>query len=137
MADAMALPVPESAGAVVDVKPATDTGKSQGEKPGLPAWTAQLPKPVLEKLTAERVPYKNLGELWTKFESLEQEVGNGIRVPGKDATDEQRASYRKAMGIPVNPEGYSLNRPQLPSGLPYDERLEKWFRNELFEAGVP
>ena len=133
MADAITLEAP----VVVDAPAAPDTGKPQGEKPSLPAWTAQLPKPVLEKLTAERVPYKNLGELWTKFESLEQEVGNGIRVPGKDATDEQKAAYRKAMQIPDAPEGYSLTIPKLPNGVPYNPNLEKWFRKTLFEAGVP
>jgi len=133
MADAMTVEAP----AVVDAPGAAETGKPQGEKPSLPAWTAQLPKPVLEKLTPEKVPYKNLGELWTKFESLEQEVGNGIRVPGKDATKEQWAAYRKAMQIPDAPEGYSLTAPKLPNGLSYNDRLEKWFRQQLFDAGVP
>lgn len=35
-----------------------------------------------------------------------------VKVPGKDATDEDRAAFRKAMGVPDGPESYGIALPE-------------------------
>jgi hypothetical protein len=135
MADAM---IPEATGSVAAPAPA-ETGKPPGgEAPSRPKLYDQLSEPGKKSFDASRFgKLERLDDLVAEVRRLDGEVGNGIRVPGKDATKEQWAAYRKAMQIPDAPEGYSLTKPQLPNGLPYNDRLEKWFRQELFDAGVP
>jgi hypothetical protein len=136
MADAMILDTSAASTGVAE-KAATETGKPQGEKPSRPKLYDQLSEPGKKSFDAARFgKLEKLDDLVAEVRRLDGEVGNGIRVPGKDATKEQWAAYRKAMQIPDAPEGYSLARPQLPNGLPYNEKLEKWFRQELFDAGV-
>jgi hypothetical protein len=135
MADAMTVEAP----VVVDAPPAGTTGQPQGaQAPSLSKLYDQLPEATRKQIKAERfAPLQKLDNLVAEIQRLDGEVGNGIRVPGKDATKEQIAKYRKEAGIPDAPEGYALTRPQLPNGLPYAEHLERWFRKELFDAGVP
>ena len=135
MADAMTVETPVSVAAPAS----TETGKPQGaEAPKLSPLYDQLPEAARKTIKAERFStLPKLDSLVAEITRLDGEVGNGIRVPGKDATKEQWAKYRKDLGIPESPEGYSLTKPQLPNGLPYNDRLEKWFRQQLFDAGVP
>ena len=135
MADAMTLETPGSVAAPASA----ETGKPPGgEAPSRPKIYDQLSEAGKKSFKAERFgKLDKLDSLVAEIERLDGEVANGIRVPGKDATKEQWTAYRKAAGIPDAPEGYSLTKPQLPNGLPYNDRLEKWFRQELFEAGVP
>jgi hypothetical protein len=118
---------------------ASETGKPQGgDAPKLSPLYDQLSEAGKKAIKAERfAPLSKMDHLVAEITRLDGEVGNGIRVPGKDATKEQWAAYRKAMQIPDAPEGYTLQKPQLPNGLPYNDNLEKWFRKELFDAGVP
>lgn len=134
MADAMTHEAP----AVVDHTEPAETGKPQGEQPNRPKLYDQLSEPGKKSFDASRFgKLEKLDDLVAEVRRLDGEVGNGIRVPGKYATKEQWTAYRKAMGIPDAPEGYSLTKPQnLPNGLPYSDRLEKWFRQQLFDAGV-
>jgi hypothetical protein len=42
----------------------------------------------------------------------------------------------KALGVPEKPEGYTLERPQLPEGVPYDEGFESEMRGAAHELGI-
>ena len=136
MADAMTLDAPVGVAAPA----AGTTGQPQGapQAPSLSKLYDQLPEATRKEIKAERfAPLAKLDNLVAEINRLDGEVGNGIRVPGKDATKEQWAKYRKDLGIPESPEGYALTIPKLPNGLTYNDTLEKWFRKQLFDAGVP
>lgn len=137
MADAMTI---TEAPVGVAAPAAGTTGGAQGavQTPSLSKLYDQLPEAARKDIKAERfAPLQKLDHLVAEITRLDGEVGNGIRVPGKDAPKEAWAKYRKEAGIPDSPEGYALTKPNLPNGLPYNDRLEKWFRQELFDAGVP
>lgn len=85
---------------------------------------------------AEKLP-KGIPDLFKSWRTLQQESTSAVRVPAKDAPKEAWDRYFKAIGRPDSPEGYALQKPQLPNGLPYNDKLEKWFRQQLFNAGVP
>jgi hypothetical protein len=55
-------------------------------------------------------------EIWKKARSLEQMLSSGEfrRELPKDATDEERAAWRRERGIPETPQGYSI---ELPDGV--------------------
>ena len=68
---------------------------------------------------------------------MRQKLSNAVVIPGKDASDEDRATYRKAAGIPDSPEGYEF--PELPKELLTDavkESRSAWAAR-FHELGVP
>lgn len=58
----------------------------------------------------------------------ERLLGNAIRVPGKDATQEEREAFLNKLGRPEQPDAYEFAVPEnLPENLPYDgERAAKF-----------
>lgn len=65
-----------------------------------------------------------------------------IQKPAENATDEQKAEYRKMLlkelGAPEKAEDYVIKRPEnLPEGVSYDEEVEKHFREVFLKLGVP
>ena len=72
-------------------------------------WRANLPDNL--KGTAEK--FSSVDEAIIAVESLRKRDSQ-VRVPGKDATDDERAAFNKAFGVPAKPEGYVF--PDLPEG---------------------
>lgn len=67
-------------------------------------------------------------DLAKSYAELEKMVGKpGVGVPGEDATDEQKASFYKAMGVPDEPAGYEFKRPDNIPEDQYDQaHADKW-----------
>ena len=61
------------------------------------------------KQTADRFPSKD--EMIRSIQAFQKREGQ-VRVPGKDATDDEKAAYQKAVGVPDTPEGYEF--PSVP-----------------------
>lgn len=106
-----------------------------------PGWIAQLPDDLKGNETF--TGYKTIGELAKahldtsgKVTELEGKLAGTIPKLSENATDEEKAAYRLAMGVPETPEAYDLPRPDLPKGVEYNEPLEKWFRNTAHKAGI-
>lgn len=61
-----------------------------------------------------------------------------VRVPGKDASEEERAAYLKAVGVPSKPEEYEF--PELPKGQELTDEIKSsrtaWAKR-FHELGVP
>lgn len=75
-----------------------------------PDWRKSLPddlKKTAERFTSVDDAIRSVQDL-RKRESL-------VRVPGKNATEEEVSAYRKAVGIPFKPEEYTF--PDLPEGV--------------------
>lgn len=70
------------------------------------------------------------------IQALQKREGQ-VRVPGKDATDEERAAYRKAVGIPDSPDGYEF--PEVPKEQITDEvkASRAAWGQRFHENGVP
>ena len=106
-----------------------------------PGWIAQLPDDLKGNETF--TGYKTIGELAKahldtsgKVAELEGKVANSIPKLTENATDEEKAAYFAALGVPESPDKYELERPAMPEGMPYNEDLEKWFRNTAHKAGI-
>lgn len=96
-----------------------------------------LPKDQRE--AAKKAGISTPGQLWSEFEKLKQtaQTPKGVVIPGPNASPEEIAAYHKAVGVPDSPENYTLEKPKLPEGLPYDEGLEKAFRAKAHELKLP
>lgn len=67
----------------------------------------------------------------------EKLLGNAIRVPGKDATPEERDAFLNKLGRPAKADDYQLAAPkELPEGLPYDGELATAFKGKAHELGL-
>lgn len=106
-----------------------------------PGWTARLPE-ELGEYRESLGKFKTVGDLAKSYRQLEAwRSGKGTFVPGKDATPEEVASYRKAMGVPDAPEGYRIRPEALPEGMEWnDDRargvLEIAHRHNIPEAAL-
>lgn len=116
-----------------------DGGKLSGEDIdaatnllGADDWRSDLPEDL--KKPAERFASK--ADAVRAIVAFQKRDGQ-IRVPGKNATDEEKAAYRKAIGIPEKADGYEF--PELAEGQLTDEikaSRSEWSKR-FFDLGVP
>lgn len=100
-------------------------------------WRASIEDPDLRKL-ADR--YSTPADMAKAVREGRQMISGMVKVPGKDASDEERAAFLKALGVPESAEGYDV---ALPEGLPEElqpteagqERLSA-FVSKMHEAGA-
>ena len=60
-----------------------------------------------------------------------------IKVPGEDASDEDRAAFAKALGVPDTEDGYQFSLPEkMPENVQYDENLAASFKAKAKEIGL-
>jgi len=118
--------------------PATTPLATGGTADQLPGWVAALTteqkgNAELVKEIAARFP-KGAPDL-VKFYA-ESKAKPTLTVPNEKATPEERAAFRKAMGVPDKPTDYKLEKAQTPKGFEYpDARLES-LRGLLHNMGA-
>jgi hypothetical protein len=67
----------------------------------------------------------------------EKLLGNALRIPGKDATPEEREAFLEKLGRPKTPDQYELPAPKdMPKELPYDGEREKVLRGLAHKLGL-
>ncbi len=83
---------------------------------------------------AEGLP-KGIPELFESWRTSQAKLRTAVQIPGKDATDAEKAAYRKAMGVPDSPDGYTLDHSLIPQEL-YDPSFESWFKTAAHRNGL-
>ena len=77
-------------------------------------------------------------DLAKSYAELEKQVGKqNVGVPGENATDEEKAAYYKAIGVPETSEEYGFEKPE---GIPddqYDEEHAKKWADIFKQNNVP
>ena len=67
----------------------------------------------------------------------EKLLGSAVRIPGKDATDEERNAFLNKLGRPEAADKYEFKAPEgLPEGFEYDGKVEAAFRDIAHKAGL-
>lgn len=101
-----------------------------------PAWMNSLPDAM--KQNERFAQFKEAGEAYAKLDSLLQAEGEALKIPGEDATAEERNEFYQKLGRPENAEGYQFGKPDnWPEGVEYHEGLEAAFKEKAFELGAP
>jgi len=59
-----------------------------------------------------------------------------LEAPNEKWTDLEWNEFYKTVGRPETPDGYGLKPPELPEGLPYDEKMDKHFASLAHKAGL-
>lgn len=81
---------------------------------------------------------------YTNLESLVNKKQEGlVRIPGTDASDDDRQAFFKALGVPEKPDAYSLPdftdlHESLPGGKDWKPHagMDAWFRQQAHELGL-
>lgn len=87
----------------------------------------------LQKLGLDKDPVSLAKSAYEK----EKLLGGSIKVPGKDATPEERDAFLNKLGRPAKPEEYAFTPPKdLPEGLPYDADRANKLKTDLHALGL-
>lgn len=85
----------------------------------------------------EKRGFKGLDDLAKSAREQSKLLGNAIRVPGKDATEEEREAFLNKLGRPEKVDGYEFAPPaDLPENLPYDAERAAAFRGLAHKIGL-
>ena len=95
-------------------------------------WREGLPDDM--KKTAER--FTSPEDALRSIEDFRKRDSQ-VRVPGKEATDEEKASYYKAIGVPENAEGYEFKLAEGEESTPEIEAANKQWAERLHGLTVP
>lgn len=106
-----------------DVEPTPSVVDAEGQFSE--SWMDLLDEDLRENDTLKR--FKSLNELAKSHNNLRRTVGaDTIRVPGKNAGDEEWAEVYQALGRPDAPDQYHLDKPEdVPDEFFDESRVEK------------
>lgn len=103
-----------------------DPSTESSEKLG---WRRQLKQDYWEHEKAKG--FSSPSELFEKYLEQESRLEGAIVAPGEDATEEDLAAYRSAIGVPDTPDGYQLTA---PDGIA--QEATDLFAKRAHEAGL-
>lgn len=103
-------------------------------------WQDKLP----DDFADDRALLGRFGDLKTLVKAFKDNMSTArakteglVKVPGQDATPEDRAAYLKAIGVPDDPKGYDIKAPEkLPEGVAWDQGLSEKFAGVAHEIGL-
>lgn len=60
-----------------------------------------------------------------------------VKVPGKDASEDEQKAFRGALGVPDKADGYDFKVPEkMPDGVAYDDALAGKFKEAAHKLGL-
>ena len=100
-------------------------------------WTDHLPEDLKnQEATLGRFP--NLVELARSYVHARSKLGEKLQPPGESATPEQVKAWRELLGVPEDPSGYGVKKPEkLPDGVEWSDALAGEFTQLAHKHNVP
>jgi len=99
-----------------------------------PTWMEQLPDDL--KANESLTGFETIGDL-AKAHLDADGKQEGLRLPGEDASDDERNAFYTELGRPENADGYDMSAPEnLPEGLAYDTEKESKYRDLFHDMGL-
>ena len=131
--------MPEAAGTQGTAAPTstspsgTSSGLTNGANGGTAAggWLQSLPPEYRADKSLAR--YKDLPDFVKGHKELEKQFSSGARIPGPDATDEERSAFYNKLGRPESPDKYEI---KFAEGTPVDDALLGAFRGVAHKLGL-
>jgi hypothetical protein len=117
-------------------EPETDTSsESEGAPLEAPStWMDEVPEDYRGEKTLSK--YQSVGDLAKGHVHLSRMMGNSVKIPGEDTTDEERNDFYTKLGRPETADKYEYAKPDMPEGMPYDEDSEKAFKQLAHDQGL-
>lgn len=125
-------------GAVTTEKSSTQTQTATEDS----KWNSELPENWLQSIPEEQrgglEKFKDVTTLAKSYKNLESMLGKkGVMPINENSTEVEIAEYRKAMGIPENPEGYQIDDVKEKYGEYFDENAAKQFTELAHTLNIP
>lgn len=100
-------------------------------------WTERLPEDLKgHESTLGRFP--NLVELARSYVHARSKLGEKLTPPGETSTPDQVKAWRELLGVPEDPAGYAVTRPEnLPDGVEWSDELASGFTGIAHKHNVP
>jgi len=112
---------------LLGTKPAGEPVKSA--EPPAPEWTKGLPESLRSSKSLHKFPDgTHLENLAKSYVEAEKKLGRSVELPGKDATEEDKAKFFSRIGRPQTPDDYELTV--------QDSELSKRLRKVAYENGL-
>ena len=78
----------------------------------------------------------NFSDLTKGYVEAQKTIGKkGVIIPGDDASDDEVNAFHTAMGRPATSPEYKFDKPTLPDGMEFDEKMDASFREFAFKNG--
>lgn len=116
----------------------------EGQVANLPTFAEQLEGSL--KTDSRLAQWKETGlsglvkdhfKLGEELQVLRGNLEGKVKVPRENATPEQIAEFRKAIGVPEKAEDYKVEKPEkFPEGMVYNEVLEKKFKETAHQLNL-
>ncbi len=113
----------------VDASAQDNTSEQQAEQQD-PGYMAAVKADLREKYGDELRKYQNINPIIEDYFTLREKAEKAILKPSEDATEEEVAKYKEAIGIPKEANEYELDDPPEELGKEFQE----WFRGLAFES---
>lgn len=68
------------------------------------------------------------------YTELEKGMGNKVKIPDGNSSQEEISAFYQKIGVPENAEGYEMN---VPENIPRDENFENVMKSVAHESGIP
>lgn len=122
----------EAAKAEAEAKAEAD--KKAAGQAGTADWRASIED---KKLRDHAGRFTSPGDLTKAHLDLRKELSAAIRIPGEDATDEQKAEFREKLGVPKDIAGYQIAAPEgTPEELAPDGETVQSFLQAVHPEGA-
>lgn len=97
-----------------------------------------LPDDLKSDPSVQLLKGKNIHDVLRQHINVQRMIGGEkVTVPiGKNDTPEAWGTLWAKLGRPDDPDGYQLQRPEMPEGIPYNEESEKSFRALAHSIGL-
>lgn len=113
----------------VDTSAQDNTSEQQAEQQD-PGYMAAVKADLREKYGDELRKYQNINPIIEDYFTLREKAEKAILKPSEDATEEEVAKYKEAIGIPKEANEYELDDPPEELG----KEFQDWFRGLAFES---
>tara|TARA_R110000803_G_scaffold8066_3_gene25992 strand:+ start:420 stop:1274 length:855 start_codon:yes stop_codon:yes gene_type:complete len=113
---------------------ATEGNVTEESAPVEKTWRDSLPDELRGIKTLEK--FKDVDGLAKSYVETEKYFEGAIRIPGENASEEEKNSYYSKLGRPDTAEGYDLTKADMPEGMAYDDTFEQAFLGKAHKAGL-
>lgn len=106
-----------------------DAGKTQEQD-----WRAAIED---EKLREFAGKFASAADLTKAAFEFRQKLSKGVQPPGEGSSDEEKAAFRKALGVPDDKTGYQFEMPEGVEATEADKAFQDRMAAIMHETGVP
>jgi hypothetical protein len=121
----------------IDAPAPADTAPASPAPAAAPAddWRATLPDDL--KALPQAQKYATPADLLKGYFEAEKMIGRkGVQIPGENATPEEHAAFRAALGVPDAPDAYGLKAPEGVPAEVWSDDAAKAFAGEAHKLGL-